>query len=61
MQAKKTKKWGAIARHNTGDLPPFSSYIFRLFHISWQVHARFDNGSPADITLSYPLPSHPSA
>ena len=40
------------------ELPPFTTYIFRLFHISWQIHARFSNGQPADITLSCPLPSH---
>lgn len=39
-------------------LPPFTSYIFRLFHISWQLHASFNNGVPCDITLSCPLPSH---
>jgi hypothetical protein len=40
------------------ELPPFTAYVFRLFHISWQIHARFSNGQPADITLSCPLPSH---
>lgn len=40
------------------ELPPFTAYVFRLFHISWQIHTRFSNGQPADITLSCPLPSH---
>lgn len=40
------------------DLPPFTTYIFRLFHVSWQIHASFTNGVPSDITLSCPLPSH---
>lgn len=42
-------------------LPPFTAYIFRLFHVSWQVHASFAGGIPSDITLSSPLPSHAGA
>ena len=42
-------------------LPPFTAYIFRLFHVRWQIHAHFANGAPSDITLSCPLPSHSGA
>lgn len=51
---------GAGARTDS-DLPLFTTYIFRLFHVSWQIHSRFDSGQPADLTLTCPLPSHAGA
>jgi hypothetical protein len=49
----------SVSPHHS--LPPFTAYIFRLFHVRWQIHAHFANGAPSDITLSCPLPSHSGA
>ena len=50
--------WRAPAPDSSVTLPAFTTYIFQLFHISAQVHAIFPDGSPADIELHCPLPSH---
>jgi hypothetical protein len=39
-------------------IPPFAAYVFRLFHITWQIQSVFADGSPASMALTCPLPSH---